>query len=355
MRSPIETLLAKRHDFDRFARVFLTVVEANADLVRCTDGSLARAFMHSAQVNLQVGTAYPHAYLIPYWNKDVEVRDANGTVTKGAYEAQFQISVWGYTELLRRAGVRKVWADVVHENDEFECISGTDGKIVKHRPNWFLPTEARGKVLGAYACALLENGETICEPVSFEELMKAKAANRGKSPAWDVWPGQQYQKVAIKRLSKYCPKGEELDSALAIDDDAGSGEVIDVPGQDVTTDYGDSQPANGGAANGPLDEVVARERAQQAATAAAGPTHAADVMRIDRSKLLEQLVAVDERWTGERERVEGWDEFQALSAAAFCNAVFRDIRGNGEPPELPPHLRIFPNDFGQDASGGVIS
>ncbi len=335
LRAPVETLLAKRQEFDRFARVFLNVVEANADLVQCTDGSLSRAFMQSAELNLQVGTVYPHAYLIPYWNKN------GGPEGKGAHEAQLQISVWGYTELFRRSGqVRKIWADVVCENDDFECISGTEGKIVKHRPNWFSTREERGRVIGAYACALLENGETVFEPVSREELDAARAANRGKSPAWDLWFEEQCKKVAIKRLGKYLAKGADTDRALEVDADPGS--TIEVPGYEVTSD---AAPAPANNTNAPLDQVVARERAAEAS--GSGEKE----LRIDRVQLLEQLVGLDERWKSQRQRIEAWDELQALGAAAFCSAMYRDINGTGEPPELPVHLRIF-ND---DASDGVIS
>ena len=336
MRGPVETLLAKRQDFDRFARVFLNVVEGNADLVKCTDGSLARAFMHSAELNLQVGSAYPHAYLIPYWN------NLGGPEGKGAHEAQFQISVWGFTELFRRSGqVRKIWADVVCEHDPFECVSGTEGKIVKHRPNWFATREERGSVIGSYACALLENGETVCEPVSREELEQARKANRGKSPAWDQWPEEQYKKVAIKRLAKYLPKGDATDRALELDNDPST--PIDVPGYDVTTE--DTATAAAANTNSPLDQVVARERAAEAGG------KGEPELRIDRVKLLSDLVGVDERWKNERQRVENWDEFQALAAAAFCSAILRDINGTGEPPELPQHMRVF----NRDASDGVIS
>jgi phage RecT family recombinase len=327
LRGPVETLLAKRQEFDRFARVFLNVVEANADLVQCTDGSLSRAFMHSAELNLQVGTVYPHCYLIPYWNKN------GGPEGRGAYEAQLQISVWGYTELFRRSGqVRKIWADVVCEHDEFACISGTDGKIVKHRPNWFSTREERGRVIGAYACALLENGETVFEPVSREELDAARAANRGKTPAWDIWFEEQCKKVAIKRLGKYLAKGADTDRALEVDADPGA--TIEVPGYEVPSDVNGAAPAANNT-NAPLDQVVARERAAEAA--GTGEKE----LRIDRGKLLADLVDVDERWKGERQRVEHWDEFQALAAAAFCSAMMRDINGTGEPPELPAHMRIF--------------
>jgi phage RecT family recombinase len=318
MKPAIQTLLGKGIDFDRFARVFLTTIEGNADLLRSTDGSIARAFMHSAEVGLQVGGAYPHAYLIPYWNKDA-----------GAHEVQFQISVWGYTELVRRAGVRKVWADVVCEHDEYQCISGTAGKIIKHNPNWFASREERGQVIGAYACAMLANEEIVCEPASIDELELARAQNKGKSPAWDLWFEQQCQKVVLKRLSKYLPKGEQPDRALAIDEDPNTPAIIDVPGFEV--------PGGEGARPSPvstaLDDAVAQARA------AAANGNGDKPLVIDRNRLHAMLCDLDEKWRPLRGRIEAWDEMQALQAMAWLNAYVRAGDG-GELPEQPAFLRL---------------
>jgi phage RecT family recombinase len=320
MKQPIQTLLGKSEDFERFARVFLTAIEGSADLVRSTDASIARAFMHSAEVGLQVGGAYPHAYLIPYFNKDA-----------GRYEAQFQISVWGYTELVRRAGVKKVWADVVREHDPFECVSGTAGKSIVHKPNWFASIEERGQVIGAYACALLENDEVVCEPASIEELQTARQQNRGKTPAWDLWFEQQCMKVVLKRLSKYLPKGNQPERALEMDENPNIAPIIEVPGFEV--------PSEGGGKSAPttpqsaLDDAVANARAQ----AANGNGDAR--LQIDRNKLFSMLCNLDERWKTMRGRVDGFEEMQALAAMAFLQAMSR-YDGAGEPPEMPDFLRL---------------
>jgi phage RecT family recombinase len=328
MRATIATLLAKGVDVERFAAVFLSAVEGDANLVRCTDGSLARAMMHSAEVGLEVGGAYPHAYLIPYYNKDGE-----------RYEAQFQISVWGYLELVRRSGaVKKVWADVVFANDQCELISGTDGKQIKHKPQWFLPRAKRGEVVGAYACAILkgEEGEedtVVCEPVSREELDQARAANRGNSPAWKDWYEQQCQKVALKRLSKYLPKGTTPARALAIDEDPNTPPpVIDAQGIeiDLPQDLQAATPGNASSPTGQLDQVVS-QAAKQAAPAR---------MPIERGKLFELLTITDERWLGLRPRVEAWDDTQALAAMSFLLAIQHDISNDGPGAQMPAHLRL---------------
>ncbi len=324
MKPTLTTLLAKTVDVDRWAQVFLTALTANADLVRCSDASIARALMHSAEVGLMPGGAYPHCYLIPYWNSAVN-----------AHEVQFQISVWGYTELVRRAGVKKVWADVVRENDPFECISGTAGKQIVHKPNWFASDEERGPVIGAYACALLENDEVVCEPASIEDINQARQQNKGKSPAWDLWFDQQAQKVAIKRLSKYLPKGEMPERALELDENPGARPVIEVAGFEV--------PGAEGAPSSPqgaLDEAVAKARAAANSNAgAAAATGKVEEATINRDRLFQMLCELDERWKRQRARVDGWDEMQALAAMAYLHAVMRSD-GNGILPDEPAHLKM---------------
>ncbi len=316
MAPSIRMLLGKQADIERFAKVFLNTLEM-ANLIDCTDGSIARAMMHSAEVDLEVGGAYPFAYLIPYNNRDRNVR-----------EVQFQISVWGYLELVRRSkGVKKVWADVIYSNDVFETISGTSGKSIVHQPDWFAPRKERGTVLGSYACALLENGETVFEPVSKEELDQARAQNRGDSPAWDKWPEQQYQKVALKRLSKYLPKGDRTGRALEIDENPNTRPIIEVEGVEVPSD---TPPANE-PRQGPLDDAVKQEKARQAAD------DATPAQRLDRDRLFEMLCDADETWNAHRARVDAWDEIDALSVLAFLRAVL-----GGDVTAPPPACMTLP-------------
>lgn len=343
MPGAVARLLGKNADVPRFCIMFLNALEAGpADLMRCTDGSLARAMLLAAEVRLEVGRGpYPHAYVIPYFNKD-----ANGG--KGGHEAQLQISVWGYVELMRRGGNRKVWADVIYEGDHYKCISGTAGKQIEHEPAWFDSRESRGQVLGSYACALLENGETVVEPVSWEELQTARAQNRGKTPAWDLWPEQMYQKVALKRLAKYLAKGDGTDRLLEIDDNPNTKPVIDVPGVEVPE--GDSGGGGEPTAQGPLDRAVAEEKARSgqnlddlfgARKAANGTSSDASMGdTIDRAKLFAMLVDADERWQNDRARVEKWSEEQCLASYAFLRIVLQTGFGeDGQPPAMPEHMR----------------
>lgn len=329
----IKALLGKRTEaeLERFSKVFLNTIEQN-NLIDCTDGSIARAMMHSAECDLEVGGAYPHAYLIPYNNRDRKVR-----------EVQFQISVWGYVELIRRSGqVKKVWADVIYSNDEYAVTSGTEGKSIEHKPKWFADRAKRGELVGAYACALLENGETVFEPVSAEDLKLARDQNRGASPAWELWPDQQRQKVALKRLQKYLPKGP-ADRALELDEDPGTRPrgVVDTEGHEVQQPFDDEPEQT--TAQGPLDRAVEQHRAEQQAQQTQ-QTQGGSQTTLDRDALFDTLCDADERWKSRRSIVDGWDEIEALSALAFLRTILGDGVGlDGTPPEVPACM-VLPRD-----------
>lgn len=326
MQPAMTRLLAHRspEERTRFAQVFLNALEVNPDLIDCSPGSIARAMQHCAEVDLVPGGAYPHAYLIPYRNN---ARNVN--------EVQFQISVWGYVELIRRSGqVKKVWADVIYSGDEWQVASGTDGKSITHKPNWFAPRGKRGELVGAYACALLENGETVFEPVSAEDLELARAQNRGKSPAWELWPDQQRQKVALKRLQKYLPKGP-ADRALELDEDPGTRPrgIIDAEGHEVSPVDDEPEPA----AQGPLDRAVEQHKVEQQVQQTQGGSQTT----LDREQLFGMLCDADERWLRERARVDAWDDIEALSVLAFLRTVLGDGVGlDGTPPVQPDCMRL---------------
>lgn len=324
-KQSVQQLLARTpEDAERFIRGFMLAIETNPALLACSKGSILRALLHSAEVSLTVGGAYPHAYLIPY--KPHGAPEA---------EAQFQISVWGYVELIRRSGqVKKVWADVIYSNDEYEVTSGTDGKSIVHKPKSFVARGERGTLVGAYACALLENGETVFEPVSAEDLELARKQNTGKSPAWTTWPDQQRQKVALKRLQKYLPKGP-ADRALELDEDPTvRGRVFDAEGYEVEPEPAAAEPEP---AQGPLDRAVEQHKVEQQVQQTQGGSQTT----LDREQLFAMLCDADERWKGERDRVEGWEEIEALSALAFLRTILGDGVGlDGTPPVMPECMRL---------------
>jgi recombination protein RecT len=332
---------------ERLCAAFVDTFNSKPDLYTCSLNSVRAAINKCAAAGLAPGGGTDRVYLYHRWNKHHRCN-----------EVHCHIGVWGLHELARRTGeVRKIWSDVVREKDFWEYSSGTGGKVLSHKPQPFVDPESRGKVIGAYACALLENGEVICEPVPMAQIEQARKMNpdneRSSSP-WVLWFDQMAQKVALRRLFKQLPQHSALDAFLALDDD----EVIDVEGQPVepqgVPDDDDEappaaaalpMPSNAGAA---LDAAVfgdKREKAAAAARAAGpGPAKAANSNarssepppgehRLDRDRLYGLLCDVDEEtWSKERARVEAWDEVEALSVLNFVRSVLQA----DEPDEILP-------------------
>lgn len=294
---------------ERLAKVTINCIESDptGKLLQCTDGSLARAVLHAAEVGLEPGGAYGHCYLIPYRNKELSRRSG-----RDVFEADFQIGVWGYVHLARRSGaVVDVWADVIREKDVFRVLSGTAGRRIEHEPAWQLSAKDRGKILGAYACAKLADGTVSSELCNAEELELAASKNRGKNPAREDWPGELAKKTAIKRAQKYWPKGKDrtLDRAIEIEErpEVVPREVaVAVAGVEVNQ-------AGGGA----LDHVVAQKRLEQAA----GELHDApkpedEDQRPTEERILEALGNADERW-------RTFEEAKALELIASWTGVMK--------------------------------
>jgi phage RecT family recombinase len=244
--APYVQQLVSRSPPTRFIRAFLNVLEQKPELLLCTPQSICRALLHCAELDLEPGGANPKVYLIPYNNRQ----------TDGSYKAELStmVGVWGYRELLMRAGCLKVWGDVVYEKDEYKFTSGSAGKQIEHYPKW---GEAdRGKVVLAYGCVKLASGEVIMEPMSAAELELARSKNRSRGTVWEDWGDPMRIKSAIKRTAKYCPQGWQLDRALAIDRYAELGgapvPVLTAEGEAIDVDVPEpSPPSPGGAEPAP--------------------------------------------------------------------------------------------------------
>ncbi len=331
---------------DRFAALAIKCIEGDPTkkLRTCTPTSLVMGFLHSAELGLEPGGPRAKAYLIPYWSRDALGKD------KGANEAQFQIGVWGFKELAYRSGlVTKLHADVIYTKDKFRVLSGSGGRIIEHEPEWQLPSAERGDLVGAYSIANLSNGEQLVELVNASDLAKARAMNRGKSPAWDAWPDEMRKKVAHKRNAKSWPEGTagmQLGEAIALDDTPGHRTLA--VGREMAGQLPEA-PASGGALDRLVDsrmpEVVSVagydvEVADDGSQVHESPNIAAQHARereavspsINDEDLHTALADVDDYWSpmAMRRVISGWNEEERGAVIRWLDAP---DRANLERPE----------------------
>jgi recombination protein RecT len=215
MQGEIQRALPKHLSGDRFARIALTQIRSNPQLLNALgtpDGraSLLGALMQAAQLGLEPGVM-GGCYLIPYGN-----------------QVQFQLGYRGMIDLARRSGhVKTIYAMDVREGDEFSLTFGVDGGL-RHAP---CLKGDRGAVMGYYAFAELEGGAYQYTYMTHDEVDRIrKTYSKGKSGPWQTEFDEMAKKTVIKRLFKMLPVSIEIPQAdtQVIRYDETTGEVYDV-------------------------------------------------------------------------------------------------------------------------------
>jgi len=211
-------------------------------LLACDNASIARAVLKAATLGLEF---HGQAFLIPY----------GATCT-------FMSSVWGELARVQRTGqLKRCWAEVVYEADEFEIVVGEFPKLVHvltksiTLPGANIPigdvkavikkeNGGRGAPLFAYACGELPNGVVIWDYMLEAEMAVARSlAASSNSPAHRNWGDEMRSKMALRRAMKKWPHGAELAKQLTelegggrLDETAERdlASVLESTGEDVT-------------------------------------------------------------------------------------------------------------------------
>jgi len=205
MRGEIARALPRHITADRMARVTLTALRTNPDLMHSDPASFLACVMQSAQLGLEPNSPLGLAYLIP--RRD---RDTGGTT------CTLQIGYQGMLELARRSGqILSIEADVVYEGDRFLFEKG-DNPRIEHVPG---DEDDPKKITHAYAIARLKDGGIQRAVLTRRKIERARAANRSprRSP-WDTHFDEMARKTAIRALYKMLPKSAEMAAAAAIDE-----------------------------------------------------------------------------------------------------------------------------------------
>lgn len=109
----------------------------------------------------------------------------------------------GSIALAKRFGLKSVTANVIFEGDKFEYEVGPDGrkKVTSHVQSL---DNMGGKIKGAYAVTVMEDGSIDMEVMTFDDIQKAwnQGATKGNSPAHKNFPGEMSKKTVINRALK---------------------------------------------------------------------------------------------------------------------------------------------------------
>lgn len=203
MKSEIARALPRHITPDRMARIALTALRTNRDLMRSDPQSFAACVMQAAQLGLEVNSPLGLAYLIPR-------RRGPG------FETTLQIGYQGMLDLARRSGqLVTIDVDVVYEGDHFVFRKG-DNACIEHEPRG---EDDPKKITHAYAIAHLKGGGIQRVVLTRKKIEKAKASSAsGSKGPWGTHYDEMAKKTAIRALFKLLPKSAEMAIAAAVDE-----------------------------------------------------------------------------------------------------------------------------------------
>lgn len=218
-KSNIQALLPKHLDAEKLTKIVLSAASRTPELLDCSPQSILLASMQSASLGLEPNTPLQVAYLVPYWNRKTNQK-----------EAQFIPGYRGLITLAVQSGaVLSVQARAVHANDLFEVSLGTDEHI-KHVPD----LEDPGELRAVYAVAKLKTGEVVFEVMTLKEVERIK--NLSKASKFGPWVDhfeEMARKTVIRRLAKNLPMRTDRDEFVRALDHQARAEAGEAP------DYGD--------------------------------------------------------------------------------------------------------------------
>lgn len=208
-KDQIAMALPKHLTPERMIRVALTAVSRTPELQKCSPISVAACVVQSSILGLEPEAALGEAYLIPFKN-----------------QCQLVIGYKGLVKLVRNSGqLSTINAAVVRQNDTFEFEDGLYPKLIHKKPTPFATAKERGDVIGYWAGALLKDGSqqfVVMGKGEVEEHRRkySKAANSGP---WVNEFDAMALKTCIRKLCKFLPQSVEVQTAVALDEQAETG------------------------------------------------------------------------------------------------------------------------------------
>lgn len=210
MGDQFKAVLPAHIPVERFARVVMTAIQNNPQLLSAPRKELFNASMKAAQDGL-----------LPDGREGALVLRKKGQ----SFSITWQPMIAGVRKKARNSGEISTWdAHVVFENDFFQFQLG-DAPQINHTYDLKAP---RGEPVGAYSVCVLKDGTKSYEVMSADEInsirdrsdgWKAFKAGYIKSTPWSTDWSEMARKTVAKRHSKVLPMSTDLDDLIRRDDE----------------------------------------------------------------------------------------------------------------------------------------
>jgi recombination protein RecT len=171
--------------------------------------SLFASILHCAEMGLNPSQMVGEFFFIPYKDSITPILGYKGLLTL----------------LMRSSKVKKIWSEVVYEDDDFEYELGLEPKLL-HTPN-HLAVRNSNNIKCIYACAKIEN-EVIFKVMFKNEIQNIINMSKVPNDLFfnDKKDPEQWmaKKTVLKQLAKLMPKDDDrLKKAVSMDDNIEGG------------------------------------------------------------------------------------------------------------------------------------
>lgn len=180
----VNEALPKDFNKKRFVQNAISVINENPGLKKYNSNQLITGLLKGAYLGLDFYSK--ECYLVPYGN-----------------QLNYQTSYLGSKKLAKKYSIRPIkdiGSKVVREGDFFEETGegGNTSYIFKPKPF------NTGKIVGAFAYVLFEDGGVTVDTMSLEELETTrKKSKMGNVGAWKDFTSEMYRKTVLHRLCKH--------------------------------------------------------------------------------------------------------------------------------------------------------
>lgn len=198
-RRELEAVLPPDIPFERYHATINQALRTNPRILDCTGSSIINACVKSAYDGLRLDGR--EAALVEH-SENVGTRDKPVWEKHAVY---FPMVRGLIKKILMSREVVAIDVDVIHENDQYHIIRGTNPDIL-HEP---LVIGDRGRIVAAYSVATLKGGHKTTEVMLRADLDAVRAEAKTQA-VWKKWEGEMDKKSVIRRHEKRLPSGRDM-------------------------------------------------------------------------------------------------------------------------------------------------
>lgn len=180
----VNDALPKDFNKQRFVQNAMALIHDKPELKNYNQNEIVMGLLKGAYLGLDFYSK--ECYLIPYGD-----------------QLNYQTDYRGAKKLAKKYSIRPIkdiYAKLVREGDEFEEVIVNGEQSINFKPKAFND----GKIIGAFAVCLYQDGGLIYDTMSIADLENTrKSSKASNSPAWKNFTGEMYKKTVLHRLCKH--------------------------------------------------------------------------------------------------------------------------------------------------------